>query len=548
MMKSVKSIILTGMVLVSGGLLVSCGTKEAENTDTVKQENQISLMAESELTSLDSGAMQDFPDAITHAAAFEGLYTLNDQDEAVPAVAKELPEISEDGKKYTIQLREDAVWSNGDPVTAHDFEQTWKHVCDPASGYVYSFIMQENIKNGAAIADGQMKSEELGVKATGDYTLEIELEAPKPYFTSLMTFPVFLPQNQKAVKEFGKDYGTSAEKVVYNGPYVVRNWKQSEMSWDLEKNDQYWDKDQVAMDKIHYEVVKDSSTAVNLYKDGQLDVAYLSGNIAQMNQEDPDYQSYPTATLNYIRVNQERKGKPTPLANADLRKALALGIDKKTLVNHVIADGSVPLNGFITKGFVKNPESGKDFREDAGELMSCDPKKAAEHWKKAQAALGEEISLDFMVTDSESYKKLAESIQGSLEQNFKGLKINVRSLPTEAALNMARESDYDLFLIYWTPDYQDAISTLNIMHSENAMHYNNPAYDQMLDEASTTLALEPEQRWQKLIEAEKEVIEKTAGTIVISQNQQTVLQNPDLEGIHFHTFGSPLTLKNLRWK
>lgn len=114
---------------------------------------------------------------------------------------------------------------------------------------------------------------------------------------------------------------------------------------------------------------------------------------------------------------------------------------------------------------------------------------------------------------------MAESIQGSLEQNFKGLKINVRSLPTEAALNMARESDYDLFLIYWTPDYQDAISTLNMLHSENELHYNNPTYDKMLDEASTTLVLEPEKRWQKMIEAEKEVIEKTAGTIVISQNQ-----------------------------
>lgn len=95
--------ISTGMVLVSGGMLASCGTKDTKNTDAAKKENQISLMAESELTSLDSGAMQDFPDAITHAAVFEGLYTLNDQDEAVPAVAKELPEISEDGKKYTIQ-------------------------------------------------------------------------------------------------------------------------------------------------------------------------------------------------------------------------------------------------------------------------------------------------------------------------------------------------------------------------------------------------------------------------------------------------------------
>lgn len=540
-------IFLIGAIVVGGGVLASCSTKDTKES-TSELPNQMSMMAESELTSLDSGAMQDFPDAITHTAAFEGLYVLNDQDEAIPAVAKEMPEISEDGKGYTVQLREDATWSNGDPVTAHDFEQTWKRVCDPTSGYVYSFIMQENIKNGKAIATGEMAPNELGVKAVNDYTLVIELEEPKPYFTSLMTFPVFLPQNQSAVKEFGKEYGTSSEKVVYNGPYLVKNWKQSEMAWDLEKNDNYWDKKHVSVDKIHYEVVKDSSTAVNLYKDGQLDIAYLSGNIAQMNQENPDYQSYPTATLNYIRINQERKGKPTPLANEYLRKALALGIDKETLVNHVIADGSVPLDGFITKGFVKNPETKKDFREDAGKLMSYDPKKAADYWKKAQAELGEKIELDFMVTDSESYKKLAESIQGNLEQKFKGLTINVRSLPTEAALNMARESDYDLFLIYWTPDYQDAISTLNMMHSDNAMHYHNQKYDQMLDQASTILALQPEQRWQTLIDAEKEVIENTAGTIVISQNQQTVLQNPQIEGVKFHTFGSPLSLKNLRWK
>jgi len=180
-------------------------------------------MSESELTTLDTSNMLDFPDAIVQTAAFEGLYALDEEDEVIPAVAKEMPDISEDGKTYTIQLREDASWSNDDPVTADDFEAAWKKMIDPENALEYSFLLIDTMENAEAIAAGEKEVDELGIEALDDHTLEIHLNEATPYFTSLLTFPTFFPQNQNAIEEFGEDYGSSSETVVYNGPFVVEN-------------------------------------------------------------------------------------------------------------------------------------------------------------------------------------------------------------------------------------------------------------------------------------------------------------------------------------
>lgn len=536
--------IVKGMIgVVFAALIISgCGKGKSNSANEIEP---LRLMSASELTSLDTTVMLDFPDAIVQTAAFEGLYSLDEEDNTIPAVAKELPEISEDGKTYTIKLREDAVWSNDDPVTAKDFEYAWKKMIDPKNGLVYSFLIVDTIENAAEISAGEKKVDELGVKALDDHTLEIKLTEAKPYFTSLLAFPTFFPQNQKVVEEKGVDYGTSSENVVYNGPFTVENWKQTDMSWDLKKNEKYWDKENVKSDQIHYEVVKEASTALNLFEDGQLDVATINGEIAKQNQGNPDFHSYPTATMNYIRLNQKRKGQDTPLKNENLRKALALGIDKENLVNNIIADGSKPLNGAITEGFVSNPETGEDFRKEAGDVMSYDKEQALSYWKKAQAELGEKVTIDLMVTDDGSYKKMGESIQGSLQDLFPGLTIQLTALPTETALNLSKDSDYDMFLIYWTPDYQDPISTLNTMRSGNNRNYSNPTYDKLLNDATVTYATDLEKRWETLIAAEKELMENTAGMIAISQNQQSVLQNPQIKGLDYHTFAAPLTLKNI---
>lgn len=540
MKKVVKSII--GLTLI---LTIISGCSSGKEAKQAKETAPLNLMSPSELTTLDTSVMLDFPDAIVQTAAFEGLYALDDKDQLIPAAAKEMPEISQDGKTYTIKLRENAKWSNDDPVTAADFEYAWKKMIDPKNGFVYSFLVADTILNAEEISAGKKSVDELGVQAIDDQTLEVKLKEAKPYFTSVLAFPTFFPQNQKFVEKMGTDYGTTSENVVYNGPFTIENWKQTDLSWDLKKNENYWDQANVKSDKIHYEVVKEASTALNLFEDGQLDVATVTGELAKQNQSNPNYHSYPTATMNYIRLNQKRKNKETPLKNENLRKALALGIDKENLVNNIIADGSKPLYGAVTEGFVSNPKTGVDFREEAGDLMTYNKEEALNYWELAKKELGDNITLDLMVTDDGSYKKMGESLQGSLEKLLPGLTINLTALPTETALNLSRESDYDMFLIYWTPDYQDPISTLNMLRTGNDRNYSNVKYDTLLNDASQKYATDIEKRWKTLIAAEKEGIEETAGMIIISQNQQSVLQNEQIKGVNYHTFAAPLTLKNI---
>lgn len=531
------------VLFLSCFLLGACSAPS--KADQSEQTDALRFMSVSELTTLDTAALLDVPDVIAHTAVFEGLYTRNEQDELIPAVASAMPEISNEGKTYRIPLRKDAKWSNGDPVTAHDFVYAWRKTIDPKNGLIYSFLLRETLENAVAISDGKAPVDTLGVQAVDTHTLEIKLETAKSYFVSLLAFPTFFPQNQKVVEKYGDTYGSDSEKVVYNGPFVMEDWTQSAQKWTLVKNSHYWDQKNVRATQMQFDVVKETATAVNLFESGQLDMATITGEIAKQNQTHPDYHSYPTATMNYIRLNQKRKGKDTPLKNEDLRKALALGIDKENLVKNIIADGSTPLYGAITQGFVKNPVTQEEFRAEAGDLMTYDQKQALAYWKKAQAALGNEITLDLLVTDDGLYKQMAESLKGSLEELFSGLTISLRVLPTETALNLGRESDYDLFLIHWTPDYQDPISTLNTLYTGNDRNYSNPRYDQLLDEATNTYATDPEKRWQALIQAEKEVIEHTAGMIVLSQNQHTILKNDQVKGLTYHTFASPLTLKDI---
>ena len=543
-MKSKKGYVAL-LIICIVTVLSACGGENTENSNDVNGEHIIRMMSLSELTSLDLAAMLDFPDAIIQNASFEGLYFLDENDEVQPGVASDIPDISADGKTYTFTLRENAKWSNGDAVTAADFEYAWKRMIDPENGFLYNFLMHDLIENASEIATGEMDPETLGVRAVDTYLLEVNLTNPAQYFTSLMVFPIFFPQNREVVETFGSDYGTNSDSIVFNGPFIVEDWQQSQMDWRLKKNPTYWDHSTIPTEEIHFQVIKETSTALNLFEDDQLDVAIVTGEIAKQMQNSETFQSYPAATMDYIRLNQQRGGQATPLANENLRKALALGIDKDNLITNIMADGSKPLDGAITEGFVRNPKTGEDFRSEAGSLMQYDPKQALSFWQRAQEELGESITLDLLTTDDSGYKKMGESLQWALEDLFDGLTVTMRSMPAEVALNTASESDYDLFLIYWTPDYQDPYSTLKMMYSGNNRHYSNPEYDRLLDEARFTYALEPEKRWQSMIAAEKELMENTAGMIVLSQNQNSVLQKLTISGLNYHTFAAPMSLRNV---
>ncbi|GGI14978.1 peptide ABC transporter substrate-binding protein [Gottfriedia solisilvae] len=196
----------------------------------------------------------------------EGLYRLDKNDQPIDGVAEQY-EVSKDGKTCTFHIRDNAKWSTGDLVSVKDFEYSLKKSIDPEHGSEYAYIMCD-FKNAEAINLKKIPSDQLGVKAIDDKTLQVQLESPVPYILNLVTFPTFYPQNEKFIEEQGEKYALEANKGTYNGPFSLSKWKH-DVSFKLTKNVQFWDKSTVKLKELYYNIVKDIHAAVNLYETGK---------------------------------------------------------------------------------------------------------------------------------------------------------------------------------------------------------------------------------------------------------------------------------------
>ncbi|TKH14774.1 peptide ABC transporter substrate-binding protein, partial [Bacillus wiedmannii] len=264
-----------------------------------------------EIPTMDTSKSTDTLGSQMLGNTMEGLYRLDKDNKPIPAAAESSTK-SEDGKKYTFKLRKDAKWSNGDPVTAKDFVFAWQRLLDPKTAAEYAFIAFP-IKNAEAISQGKAEVSTLGVKAVDDLTLEVELEQAVPYFLNLVAFPSYYPLNEKFVKEKGDKYGLESDTTVYNGPFVLTDWKH-EQGWKLKKNDQYWDKKTVKLDEINFSVVKEPATRVNLYDSGQIDFSLLTGEfVDKYRNNKEEFGTYSEPSTFFIRLNQKRGGQDTPL-------------------------------------------------------------------------------------------------------------------------------------------------------------------------------------------------------------------------------------------
>ena len=233
-MKSFKVLIILLSVCI---ILSACSNKQSLYSD---QGQVFRKVITQDMTTLDTALITDAVSGDIVAQAFEGLYTLNKEDKAEPAIAKSFPKKSNGGKTLTINLRKNAKWSNGDSVTAYDFVYAWRKVVNPKTASEFAYIMSD-IKNADEVNAGKKSVKDLGIKAIGKYKLQVDLERPVPYINELLALNTFNPQNEKVAKKFGEQYGTTAEKAVYNGPFKVTNWK-VEDKIQLVKNEQYWDK------------------------------------------------------------------------------------------------------------------------------------------------------------------------------------------------------------------------------------------------------------------------------------------------------------------
>lgn len=553
-MKKSKFFLLLTLTLILSSFLAACGGKDTskEKKSGEKAVQEITALESSSIPSMDSVMAQDTVSFSTLNNVMEGLYRLDPDQNVVPGIADGDPEVSEDGTVYTFKLK-DTKWSNGDPVTAQDFVYAWQRAIDPANASPYGpYMMEGKIKGASEIVQAAADKKEydvttLGVKAVDEKTLEVTLERPIPFFQSLMSFPTFFPQNQKFVEEQGEDYGKTAENLIFNGPFVLSDWGGSTASeWTYTKNKDYWDADTVKLGKVQWNVLKDSQAAANAFETGEADITgKLSSDIVPQYEGDDRVVKWLEPTIFWLKMNQKEN---KALQNPDIRKAIAQAINKEDYVNSVLNNGSIVANYAVPKDFVKNEETDKDFRDINGnELLPYNVDEAKKSWEKGLKAVGTDtVELRYLGDDTENAKKTAEYIKNQLETNLPGLKLIVESVPFSVRLDRENTQDYDLELAGWGPDYLDPMTFSDLWLTgggNNKMDYSNPEYDKLVEEAQTTLALKPVERYEALAKAEKILIEQDAAIAPLYQRTSNVLVSEKVKNFTYHLVGPEYSYK-----
>ncbi|ONG87617.1 peptide ABC transporter substrate-binding protein [Bacillus cereus] len=536
-MKRKKSHLMV-MALVTSLLLTACNNKENKSDKEAKKQ-VLNVTVSEEIPSLDTVKTMDGTSAHVMQNIFEGLYVLDDQDQPIPAVAKSFKR-SEDGKKYTFDLRKDAKWSNGDSVTANDFMFAWKRAINPETASQYAYMLFY-VKNAKEINKGTVPLAELGVKVINDYKLEVELEQPIPYFLQLLALPIYLPQHESFLKEQGKNYALEPSNLLYNGPFILEKWKH-EQEFQLKKNATYWDEKKVKLDEINFQIVKDTMTAVNLYEAGNLDRVPINSQFVDKYKGDKELHMSSEPAIAMLRFNE----KNSALANKKVRQAISFALNKEDFVAHFINNGAKPATGLVPVGHI-NEETGKDFREENGNLSLYDVQSAKKIWEEAKKELGvEQVNLEFLTFEQDNAKRMAEYIKGDLEKNLQGLTIQIKQQPFKQKLQLEQTGDYDITMANWGPDYKDPISYLELFttgNQNNKMNYSNRHYDELIKKAKSDLVLDQKKRWEALQEAER-ILLGDAAVAPLYQMGSAYVQKDYVRGIEKHQFGGIYTYKN----
>ena len=443
-------------------------------------------------------------------AMIECLYRDDENDVPQPAGA-ETVDISDDKLVYTFHLREDATWSNGDPVVATDYEFAWQQALNPkvASDYAYMLYF---IHNAQPYFNGEVEWSEVGVKVIDDYTLEVTLDNPLPYATDLFAFPTLAPINQKFYEEVGADkYATDAEYFCCNGMYELTEWSHNSQIV-FQKREEYWNADAVGPDTIVYKIITDSQAGLNSYLSREIDYTDLdSGEVVQQAEAAGfEVGVKPARSSYYLIVNTEDEF----MSNQNLRLALAYSIDKQALVDTVYQNDNQPMTSFTPPAIMGAAGAdGPTFQEallaERGEMYpgSGDLEKAQEYLQAALEELGctvDELNLSIDCADDSLRRNCATFLQEQWRQNLGIENIAVNSMQTKQVSANRQSGDYCMSLGGWSPDYNDAINFLDLWVTDggnNDSFWSNEEYDNLI--AQATAEADEEVRQQYLFDAEE---------------------------------------------
>lgn len=511
-----RRVVLPGISLFLGSVVLSSFAvvgRSPSSTSPVPPRTHFRMSLASEPPTLDWSLATDSVsfDVITNI--MEGLTEYDPQLIPRPAIARRW-EVSPDGKRYTFFLRDDVVWSDGKPVSAHDFEYSWKRLLNPTTAAEYAYFLYD-VVNAYEYNSGRVASPDLvGVKAVSPTVLQVTLKKPIVYFPSITTFMVTFPQRKDVIERYG-DRWTEPEHIVTNGPFRLHQWRH-EYKVVLTANGLYYG-GRPALDMITFFVVNERTTALTLYETGDLDLVSLPPEAIPSSTMSPQYRSHPLLRGYYYGFNVTKK----PFDDVRVRQAFSMAVDREELPR-ILKGGEIPTASWIPRGMMGyNPRLGLPFQ----------PGRARQLLAEAGYPQGKGFPPVTVVFNTDPVNTLiAENIQAQWKRNL-GVAVTLDNQEWKVFLKRLKTDPPQIFRLGWGADYPDPdnfMALFTATSGNNNTTWVNPRYDELIARAASER--DPARRRALYDEAQRILTEQDVPIMPLFVSVQNLLVKPFVRG------------------
>ena len=466
------------LILLSIVFLVACGRgKEKEAPQQV-----LKYVAASDPRHMDPGLNSEAVAGSLINNLFEGL--LREREGVLsPGIAREY-EVSEDKKVYTFHLR-GSKWSDGTPLTSGDFKYSWLRAMAPETASTYAMLFFQ-IEGAQAYYEGKGEREDVGIETPDDKTLIVRLAAPTPYFLNLTTFYTFMPVKEEVVEKLPDTWTSEAETYISNGPFKLAQYDIGS-KFVLEKNQEYWNAEEIKLDMIEVPIITDESTSLTAFETGEVDIIsnIPTQEIIRLSTESQDFHVKPGVGTYFYVFNNNK----TPTDNIDVKRALSYAINRKAIVDNITRGGETPATTYVPRtGAIKNSK-GELFAKgvDYGIPVEGDPERARELLARGGYPNGEGFpKLELLYNTSETHKAIAEAVQ-AMWKDVLNIDVELVNQEWGVFLNTRGKGQYNGVARFgWSIDYPDAMSMLEVFESlsgNNSAQWVRGEYNDLLTKA-----------------------------------------------------------------
>jgi len=506
-------------------LFVSCSKMDPKMSH---KEQNLRVTIRIEPISLDPRKGNDMIASQLHFMLFEGLLKLNADLTLSPAQAKSY-DVSADHKIYTFHLG-DTTWSDGTPVTAYDFEKSWKSILNPVFPCPDAFLLYP-IKNARRAKQGEVALYQVGITSKDAKTLVVELEYPAPFFLQTVASSVLLPVNFQLDSK-NPDWADSAKNFISNGPFTLKEWKFNQ-ELVLEKNNLYREAKEVHLDHLIFEIMNNESTILYLYSSGHLDIvgypiSFIPSMIHQDKEKKKQLQFFPVATTKFLAFNTSG----FPFDNANIRRAFSYAINRKAIIEHITQLDQKEALTIIPPALLPNQH---DLFNDA------DDKKAQDYLRKGLQELKMEpkdlSGFTFMYVSNPVNQSIAQELQ-NVWSKVLGVEVNIENVEFKQLHERSKRGEFGIGLFAWVPDYSDPMNILERFQDKtshrNYSKWHHEPYNKILSQAIQTAS--PQEYHQKIKEAEKLLIDEMPISCLYHDNYVFLIQ-PHVKGFAISPLG-----------